>query len=104
IGALGAAVGLGSAAVLMALRLRIAQSGPGTIALAWGLAQVAQTAIGCGKALRLEGLAELSRTEAALRARGKPPASGPPMSGGQAEVVRSATLSALDPPRSGAPR
>ena len=104
VGALGAAVGLGSAAALMALRLRIAQSGPAAMALAWVLAQAAQTAIGWGKALRIEGLAELWRTDAALRARGESLPPGAPLPGSQAEVVHSATLSALDPPRSGAAR
>jgi len=104
VGALGAVVGLGSAAALMALRLQIAQSGPAAMALAWLLAQAAQTAIGWGRALRIEGLAELSRTEAALRARGESAPPGPPQPGPQAQVVRSATLSALESPRSGAPR
>ncbi|HYS07121.1 MAG TPA: hypothetical protein VEP66_00195 [Myxococcales bacterium] len=102
VGAVGAAVGLGGASAAMAVRLQIAQSGPAAVALAWLLAQAAATAVGWGRAARIEGLAELSRTEAAWRARREvPPGSGPVPA---TEVVRSETLSALEPPRSGAPR
>src|SRR5205823_1866075 len=65
VGALGAVVGLGAATALMAVRLQIAQRGVVSVALAWLLAQAAQLAIGFGRAVRIEGLAELSRADAA---------------------------------------
>jgi hypothetical protein len=102
VGGAGAVVGIGGALALMALRLRIPQSGPATIALAWLLAQAAQVAVGWGRASRIFGLSELSRADAAARARAgqrRPPGAAPSV-----EVVRSATLSALEPPRSGASR
>jgi hypothetical protein len=95
---LGAASGFLVAAALMATRLQIAQGGAAEMALAWLLAQGAQLAIGWGRAARIEGLAELSRADAGDRAR---PAADAP---GRVQVVRSATLAALDPPTSGAPR
>lgn len=102
VGAVGAMAGLGAALVLMALRLQIVQSGPAGIALAWLMAQAAQVAVGWGRATRILGLAELSRADAAARARagsrltpGAPPG---------VQVVHSTTLSALEPPRSGASR
>lgn len=98
VGALGTVCGLGLAALLMGIRLTVAQGRPATMALAWLLAQCAQLAIGWGRAVRIEGLAELSRADAADRER---PAAKPPVG---AQVVHSATLSALDPPTSGAPR
>jgi hypothetical protein len=100
IGALGAAAGLGGGLGLMAIRLQIAQSGPLSLALAWLLAQGAQIAIGFGRAARIEGLAELTRADAAERLRADTPPAGAPGT----EVVHSTTLSALEPPRSGAPR
>ncbi len=102
VGAVGAVAGLGAALALMALRLQVVQSGAAGIALAWLLAQAAQAAVGWGRASRILGLAELSRADAAARARAEPrpgPGAGP-----GAEVVHSATLSALEPPRSGASR
>jgi hypothetical protein len=98
IGALGTAAGLGVAAALMTLRLRIGQSGPSTMALAWLLAQGAQVAIGWGRAVRIEGLGELARADYEDRAR-QATAVLP-----TTQVVHSATLSALEPPGSGAPR
>ena len=100
IGLLGAAVGLGLPAALMSLRLQIAQAGPLTVALAWSLAQMARAAIGWGRAARIEGLAELIRAEIAERERQKLQSNPSPA----AEVVHSATLAPLEPPRSGAPR
>ncbi|MGZ6123335.1 MAG: hypothetical protein ACXWLR_00140 [Myxococcales bacterium] len=102
IGALGTLVGLGLAAVLMALRLQIAQRGATTLALAWFLAQGAQVAFGWGRAIRIEGLAELSRAHTADRARRPSPPTA--LAPDPAQVVHSATLSALEPPPSGAPR
>jgi hypothetical protein len=100
VGAAGAVAGLGAALALMAVRLQIVQSGAAGIALAWLLAQAAQAAIGWGRAARILGLAELSRADTAARARPRPIAGGGP----GVEVVHSATLSALEPPRSGASR
>jgi hypothetical protein len=97
VGLSGTAVGLGLAALLMMVRLPIPQSGPVTLLLAWLLAQAARIAIGWGRAARIEGLAELSGALAAELAAG--PLQPPPT-----EVVHSQTLSALLPPRSGAPR
>ena len=96
IGGLGALIGLGGAAVLMAVRFRIEQVG-----LAWVLAQAAHLAVGWGRATRIFGLAELSRADEASRSRPfqlEPPAE---------PVVESLTLSALStpsPPESGATR
>jgi hypothetical protein len=98
VGALGTVLGAGLAAALMVVRLRISQGGVASMALAWLLAQGAQVAIGWGRAVRIEGLTELSRADAADRE--KTPADAAPAP----QVVHSATLSALDPPTSGAPR
>ena len=100
VGALGAAVGLGAALALMGLRLRIPQHGILSMTLAWLLGQAAQLAIGFGRAVRIEGLTELSLADAAELAEREPGA--PPAAGTQ--VVHSTTLSALEPPPSGAPR
>ena len=102
IGAVGTLVGLGLALALMGLRFQIAQRGPLALTLAWLLAQGAQVAIGWGRAARIEGLAELCRIDAEDRAR----RTGPPAAEAAAtlQVVHSATLSALEPPGSGAPR
>jgi hypothetical protein len=101
IGALGAAVGLGLAGALMALRLQIAQAGPFTILVAWALAQGAHLAVGWGRATRIFGLAELTRADAADRDRAEsfrmePPATSPPPAA--PPEVQSATLAALEPP------
>jgi hypothetical protein len=103
LGALGTALAVGSASVLMTIRLQIAQRDWFSMALAWLLAQGAQVAIGFGRAVRIEGLAELSRADAAdrLDRASSPPPPEPPRG---AEVVHSTTLGALDPPRSGAAR
>jgi hypothetical protein len=73
LGALGIAAGLGGAAVLMVVRLRIEQRGAVAIGFAWILAQAAQLAIGWGRATRICGLAELARADSADRARACPP-------------------------------
>jgi hypothetical protein len=81
VGAAGTAAALGSAALLMGVRLRIEQSGTLGIGVAWLLAQLAQIAIGWGRAARIFGLAELSRVDAADRARAfdlEPPTTSPP--------------------------
>jgi hypothetical protein len=81
VGAIGTAAGLGTAAVLMALRLRIDQSGMLRIGAAWLLAQMAHLAIGWGRAARIFGLAELTRADAADQARTfqlEPPTTSPP--------------------------
>ncbi|HZR07698.1 MAG TPA: hypothetical protein VFA79_03895 [Myxococcales bacterium] len=101
IGALGTLAGAGFAAVLMAVRLQIPQRAPATLLLAWLLAQAAQVAIGWGRAARIEGFAELCRIDAEDRAR-RP--GSPAAASGDLQVVHSATLSALEPPGSGAAR
>jgi hypothetical protein len=98
LGAVGTAVGLGGAAVLMAIRLQLPQRVAPSIALAWLLAQGAQIVIGWGRAARLFGLAELARADAAARGKSEPQPR--PVT----QVVQSTTLSALEPPRSGASR
>lgn len=97
VGALGSGVGLGIAALAMALRFRIEQAGPFSISVAWMLAQAAHLSIGWGRAARIFGVAELARADTADRARSEafrmePPASSPP------PVVQSETLEALVPP------
>jgi hypothetical protein len=72
IGALGTVAGLGGAAVLMVVRLRIEQGGAVAILIAWLLAQAAHLAVGWGRATRICGLAELARADAADRARAVP--------------------------------
>jgi hypothetical protein len=66
VGATGTAVGLGLAAVLMALRIQVNQAGVAGMALAWMLAQAAHLAVGWGKGARIFGLAELVRTLSVL--------------------------------------
>jgi hypothetical protein len=104
LGGLGALLGVGGALGLMALRLRIVQAGPASIGLAWLLAQAAHLLVGWGRAARIFGLAELAQADAADRERSgfrmEPPAGSPT----PAQVIHSTTLSALEPPRSGASR
>lgn len=102
VGAAGTVAGLGAALVLMAWRLQVVQSGPAGLALAWLLAQAAQVAVGWGRAARIFGLSELLRADAAARAPAAPRLT--PGAPAGVEVVHSATLSALEPPRSGASR
>jgi len=104
IGAVGTVLGVGGALVLMAIRLQIPQRGVPTLALAWLLAQGAQLAVGFGRAIRIEGLAELSRSDAAEASRRASRRLPPGGTTQGTEVVHSTTLSALEPPRSGAPR
>ena len=81
IGALGSLAGLGPAAFLMIVRLRIEQASVPRIAVAWALAQAAHLAIGWGRAARIFGLAELARADAADRTgafRLEPPSTSPP--------------------------
>jgi hypothetical protein len=56
-------LGVGIAAVVTGLRLRIGQWGTGSILFAFVLAQLAVAALGWGRASRLVGLAELIRAE-----------------------------------------
>ena len=104
IGAVGTVLGLGGALALMAIRLQISQRGVPPMALAWLLAQGAQLAVGFGRAIRIEGLAELSRADAAEASRRASRRLPPGGTTQGTEVVHSTTLSALEPPRSGAPR
>jgi hypothetical protein len=69
LGVLGSVAGLGTALVLMAVRLRIEQRSAWLIAVAWFLAQGAQVAIGWGRGARIFGLADLARADAAGRAK-----------------------------------
>jgi hypothetical protein len=81
VGAVGIAAGVGAAGLLMIVRLRIDQGGPAAIGAAWLLAQMAQIAVGWGRAARIFGLADLSRADAAERARTfrlEPPTTSPP--------------------------
>ena len=104
IGAVGTVLGVGGALTLMAIRLQIPQHRVASMGLAWLLAQGAQLAVGFGRAVRIQGLAELSRADAAealRRASSRLPPGGTTQA---TEVVHSTTLSGLEPPRSGAPR
>lgn len=67
IGLVGGLAAVAPAALLMGLRMGLNQTGAGTIALAWLLAQAAQASIGWGRNTRLFALAELSRADAAFR-------------------------------------
>ncbi len=83
VGLLGTLVGLGVAAAVMLLRLRIEQSSAVRVGLSWVLVQAAVVAVGWGKAARIAGLAELARADAAERLRQRvfqmsPPATSPP--------------------------
>ncbi len=83
VGLLGTAAGLGIAASVMLLRLRIEQGSAVRVGLAWALAQAAVVAVGWGKAVRIAGLAELARADSAERLRRRvfemsPPATSPP--------------------------
>jgi hypothetical protein len=71
-----------------------------TLALAWSLAQLARVAVSWGRGARIEGLTELIRADIAEPERQELQSNPSPA----AEVVHSATLAALEPPRSGAPR
>jgi hypothetical protein len=100
-------VGAGLAFVLLLVRLRITQSGTGTVLLAFVLAQLAAASIGWHRAARLVGFAELARADAAERERRsvvailRPPdpdaAPAAPTQAGRLET-RSITLDALAPP------
>jgi hypothetical protein len=69
VGGLCAAV---PSALLMLLRLRLPQRNPALVALAWLLAQLAVVAVGWGRNVRIFGLAELCRADAAERLRKLP--------------------------------
>jgi len=102
LGAIGVAVGIVLPLLLMALRLQVRQAGPGRVALAWLLAQAAQIAVFWGRAVRLFGLVELTRTDLADLSRAavfrmEPPVESPP-------AVAPAAGDALEPPPSGAAR
>ena len=94
VGATGSIVGLGLAALLLVVRLRVVQSSAGTIAVAWVLAQLAVLAIAWGRASRIFGLTELARADSAERARREfqmsPPVTSPPAN------VEATTLAAAD--------
>jgi hypothetical protein len=58
-----------AAAFVLWLRLRLRQAGPGSLAVAFLLAEVAVAAVGWNRAARLIALTELMRADAAQRAR-----------------------------------
>jgi hypothetical protein len=75
IGLAGGALALAPAALLMGLRLQLAQRSALVVALAWLLAQGAQLAVGWGRNTRLFALADLVRADAAYRlSKGQGPA------------------------------
>jgi hypothetical protein len=69
LGALGSVAGLGTALILMTVRLRVEQRSAWLIAVAWVLAQGAQVAVGWGRGARIFGLADLVRADTAERAK-----------------------------------
>lgn len=73
IGLVGGAAALAPAALFMALRLEVKQGNAAMVALAWLLAQAAQASIGWGRNTRLFALADLTRADAAFRARPRTP-------------------------------
>ena len=81
LGAATSIVGLGLAAFLMVLRLRVVQGGVGGVLLAFALAQLSVAAVGWYRASRIVGLAELVRADALDRDRRfemQPPVTSPP--------------------------
>jgi hypothetical protein len=70
LGAITLAAGVAVAAVLLLVRLRVPQSGPGTVLLAFLLAELATAALGWNRAARLFGFADLARADLAERERG----------------------------------
>jgi hypothetical protein len=100
VGLLGSVAGFGVAAGLMLLRLRLEQSTAARVGMAWALAQVAVVAVGWGKAVRISGLAELARADAAERLRKRafqmsPPATSPPPPAGSPAAPALAPVDAL---------
>jgi hypothetical protein len=65
LGAVTLALGGGFAAAFLLLRLRIHQTGPGTVALAFVLGELAAASIGWHRTARVVGFAELARAHAA---------------------------------------
>jgi hypothetical protein len=96
------AAGGGIAFALLLLRLRIPQTGAGTVLAAFVLAQLAAASIGWHRTARIVGFAELARADAADRERRSAFATLPPEPAPAAAVpalgTRSAVLDALAPP------
>jgi len=96
-------VGFGVSGALLLLRLRLPQAGPGTVFLAFVLAQLAAAGFGWHRTARIVGFAELARADAAERERRSALATLPPPAPAPATPVpalgtRSAVLDALAPP------
>jgi hypothetical protein len=72
IGLAGGLAAVVPAALIMALRLSLNQKSAFVVAIAWLLAQAAQLVVGWGRNTRLFALADLSRADAAFRARPAP--------------------------------
>ena len=94
--------GGGVAIALLLLRLRIPQEGPGSVLLAFLVAQLAAAGIGWHRTARIVGFAELARADAADRERRSAFATLPPEPAPPAPIpalgTRSAVLDALAPP------
>ena len=94
--------GGGVAIALLLLRLRIPQQGPGSVLLAFLVAQLAAAGIGWHRTARIVGFAELARADAADRERRSAFATLPPEPAPPAPIpalgTRSAVLDALAPP------
>jgi hypothetical protein len=69
LGAIALAAGGVAAAVLLLVRLRVPQSGPGTVLVAFLLGELATAALGWNRAARLFGFTELARADLAERER-----------------------------------
>jgi hypothetical protein len=95
--------GGGMAFVLLLVRLRVPQTGAGSVLLAFVLAQLAAAGLGWHRSARIVGFAELARADAADRERRsafamRPPEPLPPAPAPAAIDTRSAVLDALAPP------
>jgi hypothetical protein len=94
--------GGGMALLLLLVRLRMPQTGAGSVLVAFVLAQLAAASLGWHRTARIVGFAELARADAADRERHSAFATLPPEPVPQAPVpalgARSAVLDALAPP------
>jgi hypothetical protein len=96
------AAGGGMALLLLLVRLRVPQTGTGSVIVPFVLAQLAAGSLGWHRTARIVGFAELARADAADRERHSAFATLPPEPVPQAPVpalgTRSAVLDALAPP------
>jgi hypothetical protein len=99
LGLMTVVAGTAAAAVLLLLRLRIPQSGPTTVALAFLLAELAAAAIGWHRAARLIGFANLARADLADRERRAAEAAVRPLDGSLSPESPSGTQPPLATPR-----